>query len=369
MMKVLKNYNLSNIYIGTLGGHSALDICLGAKKQGFKTVAVCQKGREKTYTKYYKSQGKKGIIDKIILVEKFAQLTTSRVYKKLQKLNTIFIQSRYFWVYCNYQKIENNFPIPIFGTRGMVKFEERNVPKNQYYLMEKAKIPYPKIYSDPQKIDCLVIVKVAEAVRTYERAFFFAQNFSDYQKKSQQLLEKGLITQKALRQAVIEQYIVGTAVNFNFFYSPLEKKIELIGTDMRRQTNIDGLLRLPASEQLKVLNYLRVQHVELGHIVCTVKESLLEKAFVLAEKLVKTTQKEFPPGIIGPFALQSAVIPGPPKEKIITFDLSLRLPGSPGIIFTPYSSYLHHKSLSYGERIAIEIRKAIKNNKLEKVLT
>ena len=105
-LNILKNYNLKDITIGTLGGHSALDICLGAKKLGFRTVAVCQKGREKTYTKYYKTYGNKGIIDEIILVEKFANLTTPKVYRKLQQLNTIFIQSRYFWVYCNYQKIE-----------------------------------------------------------------------------------------------------------------------------------------------------------------------------------------------------------------------------------------------------------------------
>ncbi|MBU1500023.1 DUF1246 domain-containing protein, partial [Patescibacteria group bacterium] len=33
------------IHVGTLGGHSALEIALGAKKQGLKTVVVCQQGR------------------------------------------------------------------------------------------------------------------------------------------------------------------------------------------------------------------------------------------------------------------------------------------------------------------------------------
>src|SRR3989344_8876196 len=68
----LKDYDADSIMIGALGGHSALDICAGAKKQGFKTVVVCQKGREKTYGHYFKSGGGKGIVDNVIILEKFS---------------------------------------------------------------------------------------------------------------------------------------------------------------------------------------------------------------------------------------------------------------------------------------------------------
>ncbi|MEK6808331.1 MAG: DUF1297 domain-containing protein, partial [Nanoarchaeota archaeon] len=73
--------------------------------------------------------------------------------------------------------------------------------------------------------------------------------------------------------------------------------------------------------------------------------------------------------IIGPFALQGAVVSEEQKEDIIIFDVSLRIPGSPGIRFTPYSSYLHRETLSYGERIAMEIKRAIKENKLDIICT
>ena len=43
----------SELTIATLGPHSALDVCEGAKKEGLKTLVVCQKGREKTYQHYY----------------------------------------------------------------------------------------------------------------------------------------------------------------------------------------------------------------------------------------------------------------------------------------------------------------------------
>ncbi len=84
--KILEKYNKDKIHIGTLGGHSALDVCRGAKKQGFRTVVVCQKGREKTYTMYYKTredgENTKGIIDEVILVNKFGDVTKKEVQEK-----------------------------------------------------------------------------------------------------------------------------------------------------------------------------------------------------------------------------------------------------------------------------------------------
>lgn len=366
--KILENYDKKNITIGVLGGHSALDVCRGAKKLGFKTVAVCQKGREKTYSKYYKSRDGKGIIDEIILVDNFKDIVKKDVVEKLQKLNTVFIHNRYFWVYCNYDEIENDFSVPIFGTRDMVKLEERDIPKNQYYLLKKAGIKMPKIFNDSKKIDRLCIVKVAEAARGYERAFFFANNYNEYEKKSEELLDKRIITRNALDKAVIEEYIVGAHINFNFFYSALTDELELMGTDTRRQTNLDGLLRLPAEQQLEVLKYLKVKYIETGHITVTTKESILEKAFDIGERFVAATKKEHKL-IIGPFALQGAVAAEEGREEIVIFDVSMRIPGSPGTEFTPYSGYLHGNSISYGERIAMEIRKAVEEDKLDKICT
>lgn len=367
--EILDKYDKDSITIGVLGGHSALDVCYGAKKYGFRTVAVCQKGREKTYAKYYKTMEGKGVIDEIILVNKFSDIAKPDVQEKLRQLNTIFVHNRYFWVYCNFKDIENKFLVPIFGTRHMVKLEERDVPKNQYYLLQKSGIRTPKIFKDPKKINRLVIVKVAEAKRGYERAFFFANSYKSYREKSEELLKKKVITPKALKKAVIEEYALGAHVNFNYFYSALTNELELMGTDTRRQTNLDGLLRLPAPEQTEVLKYLKPKLIETGHIAVTTKESILEKAFDLGERFVQITNKESKPGIIGPFALQGAVIAEEGKEDIVIFDVSMRIPGSPGTMFTPYSAYLYGHPVSYGERIAMEIRKAVKEHSLHLICT
>lgn len=75
------------------------------------------------------------------------------------------------------------------------------------------------------------------------------------------------------------------------------------------------------------------------------------------------------PGLIGPFALQTFIIPGPPKKEFVVFDVSPWVPGSPEISFTPYGKYLFGENISVGERIAKEIKKAIDENRLDKIVT
>jgi len=350
--------------IATLGGHSALEIFSGAKKHNFKTLVIAQKGREKTYTKHFEN-----IIDEYILVDHFREITDNHVANKLKEENAIFIPHRYIQVYTDLAKIENDFKIPILGNKYLLKYEEREGKFNQYQIITEAEIPYPKSFKNPQYIERLVLVKVREAQRNYERSFFFASSYKDYIEKSQNLIKLGKIKEKDLENAVIEEFLIGVQVNFNFFYSPLSSKLELLGTDSRRQTNLDGLLRLPARQQFDIEHILYPSYVETGHFAVTVKESLLEQAFDLAEKLIKASKKIHPKGIIGPFALQSAVLPGPPKEKIVVFDISLRIPGSPGTMFTPYSHFLYDRPVSFGERIALEIRKALKFDQLNNLVT
>lgn len=367
---VLSKYDSSNITIGVLGGHSALDVCAGAKKHGFRTVVIAQNGREKTFTKYYKTRDGKGCVDEVILVDKFSDVLNDDVQNQLRELNTIFIHNRYFWVYFNdFNKVENDFKVPIYGLRQGVKLEERDVPKNQYYLLKEAGIRIPKMYNSPSEIDRLVIVKVNEAERGYERAFFFADCEENFQSEAKLRINSGLITQEALDKAVIEEYIVGAHVNLNFFYSPLTDDLELMGTDTRRQTNLDGFLRLPAKEQEMVRKYMEPKIIESGHYAVTMKESLVEKALDIGERFVETMKKEVAPGMIGPFALQGAVAADDGKEEFVIFDVSMRIPGSPGTKFTPYSGYLYGESLSYGERIAMEIKKAISENRLSEIVT
>ena len=385
--EVLAAYNPKEITIGVLGGHSALEVCEGAKKLGFQTVVVAQKGREQTYAKYYRTRDGKGCVDHLITLDKFADIVKPEVQEELRGLNTIFVHNRYFWVYCDFKAIENDFNVPIYGTRQLVRLEERDQPNNQYFLLEKAGIRIPKIIRNGDSTvtgealsevlnsyfaasDTPVIVKVNEATRTYERAFFVATSPEDFNAKTKAMLASGKITQEGLDKAVIEEFIIGAQVNLNFFYSPLTGELELMGTDMRRQTSLDGFLRLNADVQNELLaGGYQPSMVETGHVAVTMKESLLEKAFDIGEKFVKATKEHAAPGIIGPFALQGAVAAENGREEFVIFDVSMRIPGSPGTRFTPYTSYLWGRPMSFGERLAMDIKEALDSGRLGEIVT
>lgn len=356
------------MFISTLGSHSALDVSEGAKAEGYKSLVVCQKGRDITYSKHYKTRkrGKKeiGVVDEVLLLNKFSEIINPEAQSRLA--DSVFIPNRSFSVYVGYDNIETKFKVPIFGNKSLLRAEERTAKNNQYFLLEKAGIDIPQTFK-PQEINTLTLVKVQEAKRSYERAFFFANSYADYQEKSQKMLKEGIIREDDLKASRIEEFILGAQFNFNFFYSPLHDELELLGIDTRRQTNIDGLLRLPAPQQTEVLKYRRFTTIEAGHISCTMRESLLQTGIEAGERFVETVKKYYPKGLIGPFALQGAIEEKDGKERFVVFDVSFRMPGSPGTRFTPYSSYLYREPVSFGRRVAIEIKEAEKGKELDKV--
>ncbi len=77
--KMIQEFNPKKVRIGILGSHSALEIASGAKQENFETVVVCEKGREKTYAKYYKN-----LFDHIIIVDKFCRYHQRRNPEKTE---------------------------------------------------------------------------------------------------------------------------------------------------------------------------------------------------------------------------------------------------------------------------------------------
>ena len=178
-------------------------------------------------------------------------------------------------------------------------------------------------------------------------------------------IAKGIITQEALDHALIEEYVIGAKFNANMFWSPLTDEIDLLGFDRRIQTDLDGVLDLPAQEQLE-LN-IATQNIEIGHMGATMRESQIEKIFEAAEKFVATCKKEYPPGMIGLFALQGAVT----KDlDFYVFDVSPRVPGCPCVEPTsPYMKYKYGTEVGPGRRVAMEIKRAVKEGRLAEVVT
>ena len=357
--EVIRQYDPQNIRIGVLGSHSALEIASGAKQEGFETVVVCQKNRDKTYTKYYRN-----LFDHIMLLDKFVDVTSEGNVKKLNDLCTVFVPNRSFSVYAGYENIEEKFTVPLIGNRYMLRTEERNTPRNQHYLLQKAGILTPRIFKSYKEIDRLIIAKVPEKERAIERAFFYASTPKEFEKTAKERIKQGIITEEALKDSIIEEYVIGAKFNANLFWSPLIDKIDLLGFDRRIQTDLDGVLDLPASEQLELK--IPTQNIEIGHMGATMRESQIEKIFTAAERFVDTCKTEYPPGMIGLFALQGAVT----KDlKFYVFDVSPRVPGCPCVEPTsPYMKYKYGVEVGPGRRVAMEIKHAVKEGRLAEVV-
>jgi len=82
---------------------------------------------------------------------------------------------------------------------------------------------------------------------------------------------------------------------------------------------------------------------------------------------VGTCKTEYPPGMIGLFALQGAVT----KDlEFYVFDVSPRVPGCPCVEPTsPYMKYKYGFEVGPGRRVAMEIKRAVKEGKLAEVVT
>ncbi len=369
----LARYDLGALALCSVGSHSALEIASGARAQGLRNVIVTERGRDQTYARHYarRDDPARGCIDETIEVARFADMLDPVVQEALLALNVIFVPNRSFEVYLHqrysYDEIERGMLVPFFGNRRLLRAEERDEAENQYALLERANVRYPMQFRSPHDIDRLVMIKAPHAKVSFERAFFLARSYEEYERTATRLMSSGMVDEEGLRSAVIEEYALGPSINLNFFYSPILGELELLGTDTRRQTNIDGLRGLPFA-QASALADEPARMEEAGHIAATLTESMLEPAFAMGERFVEAARAVNPPGIIGPFALQCVIVAGPPKAFVV-YDVSLRMPGSPGTRYTPYSAYRWGRDVSFGERIAMELNFAREQSRLAEVLT
>ena len=376
---IVGGYDASSIRIATIGSHSALDICDGAVEEGFHSLAVCERGREAPYVRYFRGRRDpkdrlvRGFVDESVVLTKFREVLEDKWQAFLRDRNAVFVPNRSFTSYCDLDAIENAFRVPLFGSRRLLRTEEREEERSYYWLLEKARLPAPERIEDPAEIDGLVIVKLPHRVKRLERGFFTAASAREYREKSRALLDQGVITEQDLDGARIERYIIGPIFNFDFFYSPIEEtdeKLELLGVDWRFETSLDGHVRLPADQQLALNEAQRIpEYVVVGHNAATLRESSLKDVFDLAERYVRATQEHFDPGIIGPFTLQTAV------DKDLHFwiyDVAPRIGGGTnvhGSVGHPYGNSLWRRPMSTGRRIALEIRRGLDEGRLGELVT
>lgn len=375
----LEKYDLSKAEIGVIGSHSALDTCDGAVSEGFKTVAVCQKGRERTFERYFKAHRNadgnvvRGVVDDTIVLDKFNHVLNPEIQKDIMSRNVLFIPNRSLVSYCGIDAVEDDFAVPMVGSRNLLRSEERGDEKDYYWILEKAGLPYPKKVEKPEDIDSLTIVKVHHKEKKLERGFFTVSNYDQFVSTSEELISQGVIEKDFLKDARMEEYIIGPVFNLDFFYSPLEEKgekLEFMGVDWRFESSLDGYTRLPGKQQVELEEMgILPEYTVCGHNSATIRESLLDEAFELAETYIEATKKYYDPGIIGPFCLQTCV------DKDLNFkiyDVAPRIGGGTNVHMSvghPYGNTLWRKEMSTGRRLAMEVRRAIEQERIEEIIT
>jgi 5-formaminoimidazole-4-carboxamide-1-(beta)-D-ribofuranosyl 5'-monophosphate synthetase len=351
---ILENYDKEDITIGTLGSHSALNIFKGAKEEGFRTVCVCTKENEIIYRRF-------ALADEFVIVDDLEDLLDDRVQKKLRQLNTILIPHGSFNAYLDMDEILNELNVPMFGNRKLLHWEIDRELQREW--LQKAGLQLPRRFQDANEIDVLTIAKFPGAKGG--KGYFLVNSAESFYNKAEDMIKRGHLTQKELENTYFQEYIVGVNVYPQYFHSVFLDEIELLGMDKRYESTVDSIGRIPASEQLQI--GLIPTYTVVGNMPITVREMLLKQYLRMADNVVKESKELAPPGIIGPFCLETVITD---TLEIFTFEISTRIVAGSnvGIGTSPYAYLSYGEGMYMGRRIAREIKNGIGSNTLEKIL-
>jgi len=340
------------VSVATLGSHCALQVLKGAKDEGLKTLLVCEKKRERLYRRF-------PFIDQLILVDSFTEILDQKCQSILEQNDSVLIPHGTLIAQMSSKQIES-IKNPIFGNKWILRWESDREMKEK--LMREAKLPVPIPVSEPSKIDKLVIVKRQGAAGG--KGYFMASNEEDYNTKRNQLISDGIISKDEV--LYIQEYAAGVLAYLQFFYSPLKEELEFFGVDQRHESDIEGLSRIPASQQLKSDKVPSFNVI--GNSPLVLRESLLEHVYEMGENFVEASKRLVEPGMNGPFCIEGVY---DENAKFTSFEFSARIVAGTNIYMdgSPYYSLLFDEQMSMGKRIAREIKNAVELDKLDKVTT
>jgi 5-formaminoimidazole-4-carboxamide-1-(beta)-D-ribofuranosyl 5'-monophosphate synthetase len=470
MQEIVKKYKEP---IGlNLGSHSALDAWQGQRNYGVRSIIYTTPGRARIYLQnpmvgkpeetvedlpslvkrdlrvvndlrdVKKSGDWKSVI---VVMDKYSDIV--KYVDELVDLECLQVTNRAFAVYVGGDEhcsvIENDYAVPILGSRTLLKIENRGeLEKDYYWFAEKAGIPTPKSYKYEvtndgirfrEPVDEPIILKAEYAHRAFEREFIFAADSNDLTEKVAREVKAGNLSREGLENGRIEQIVLGPHANFNFFFSPLDAMSEwgdvddwfaklynvsmeeariclanqFLSIDERRETILDGIKRLPTDVQNKIK---KVPSFEVtAHAILSLRESLLKDLHRYADRFLLACREYAPPGIVGPWCLQTLITwdrvskyelkpvmkldftGGAEAKKMtdyglydvpdardpymhipVTQDVALRHGGGTNVhmgLGAQYANAKYKRRLSTGDRIGMEIKRALKTGQLHTLVT
>jgi 5-formaminoimidazole-4-carboxamide-1-(beta)-D-ribofuranosyl 5'-monophosphate synthetase len=338
--------------IATLGSHCALQVLKGAKDEGLKTILVCEKKREKLYKRF-------PFIDELIMVDSFVEVLDQKCQQTLEQNDAIIIPHGTLIAQMSSEQIES-IKTPIFGNKWILRWESDREMKEK--LMREAKLPMPGKVKSPNEINTLVIVKRQGAAGG--KGYFIASSEEEYNKKRNELISQGIISKD--ETLYIQEYAAGVLAYLQYFYSPLKEELEFFGADQRHESDIEGLARIPAEQQLKSNKVFSFNVI--GNSPLVLRESLLDEVYKMGENFVEAAKRLVAPGMNGPFCIEGVY---DENAGFTSFEFSARIVAGTNIYMdgSPYYSLLYNEPMSMGKRIAREIKNAKETNQLDKITT
>jgi 5-formaminoimidazole-4-carboxamide-1-(beta)-D-ribofuranosyl 5'-monophosphate synthetase len=335
------------VVIATIGSHSALQILKGARDEGFRTMVICKKDQAIIYEQFR-------VGDEIITLNEYTDVLDEDFQDKLIEKNVIIIPHGSFVEYIGAQNIEDRMYVPMFGNRLVLNWESDR--EKQRELLIKSGITMPQKFSRPEDIDKLVMVKFPGAKGG--KGYFLAKNKRDFDVKMRR-------HERRHEEYSIQEYVIGTLMYPHYFRSVMEDRTELMSMDIRYESNIDGLTRVPSA----ILSGYKVDpsYVVTGNIPLVARESLLPQILKMGIDVVKTSGKLFPPGLVGPFCIECVCT----KDlELKVFEISARIVAGTNLYIggSPYSQILYDEPMSTGRRISREIKMALGKNKIKEIV-
>ena len=266
-----------------------------------------------------------------------------------------------FTAYLSTEQLTDNLNVPMMGNRQLLHWEANR--KSQEEWLRQAGLRLPATFKTPDDIDRLVIAKLQGAKGG--RGYFLANSPKGFYKKAEEMVKRGLLTKEDIETVHLQEYALGVNVYPSYFSSILNNDVELLGMDRRYESAVDSIGKIPAQEQLEI--DITPTYTVVGNFPIVLRESLLPEIMRMGENVHKKAAELAPPGIIGPFCLETVITD---DLKIYTFEISARIVAGTnvGIGTSPYAYLRYGENMYMGRRIAMELKEAVKQKRLHEVV-
>jgi len=329
--------------IATLGSHSALQILKGAHDEGFRTLAIAVPETERLYRSF-------NFIDEVLLIRRYEEFPA--LMPELKKRKIIIVPHGSFVAYLSLDE-HKAMTVPYFGNKSILDWEASRELQRQWLF--RAGLTLPRQFKTGAEIDRPVIVKLYGALGG--KGYMFLRDSNDFEERAGELARKNYI---------IQEYVIGVPFYIHYFLSPLTGKLEIMSMDVRYETNVDSLGRIPARAQEGM--DVHPSYVVVGNLPVSLRESMLAEAYRMGEEVVRVSREICPPkGLFGAFCIETIITS---DAQFFIMEISARIVAGTNLFIdgSPYSYLNYSEPMSTGRRIAREIKNALLSGALPRVL-